>query len=60
MSQYAHIDVILHVGFDADDMDNDTSMGAFNEGSIDPFDFVYSNLPDNTHILKQEIGRAHV
>ena len=47
MSQYDHIDVILHVGFDVDDMDVNTSTDSSDDGSIDPFDFVYSNYPDS-------------
>jgi hypothetical protein len=39
----------MHVGSDTDDMDNDSS----DIGSTDPFDFVYSNLPESTHILQQ-------
>ena len=43
----------MYVGFDADEVDMDTHTDSSDEGSIDPFDFVYSNLPDNTHILEQ-------
>jgi len=43
----------MNVGFDADDMDLDTTVGSSSHESIDPSDFVYSNLPDSTHILKQ-------
>jgi hypothetical protein len=44
----------MHVGYDVDDMDLDTPTKSSSAESIDPFDFVYSNLPNSTHILKQE------
>jgi hypothetical protein len=34
-------------------MDFDTPTKSSDAESIDPFDFVYSNLPESTHILKQ-------
>ena len=34
-------------------MDLHTTIDSSNEGAIDPFEFVYSNLPDRTHILEQ-------
>src|SRR5664279_363482 len=43
----------MHVGSDVDGMDLDQPTGSSDAGSIDPFDFVYSNLPDSTHILDQ-------
>jgi hypothetical protein len=43
----------MHVGSNADDMDYDEMSDSSDMGSIDPFDFVYSNLPESTHILQQ-------
>jgi hypothetical protein len=43
----------MHVGSDADDMDYDEMSDSSDMGSIDPFDFVYSNLLESTHILQQ-------
>ena len=38
---------------DASDEELDESANLSGMGSIDPFDFVYSNLPDSKHILKK-------
>ena len=40
------------VGFAVDDADLDDLTNSSGVDSIDPFDFVYSNLPDSTHVLK--------
>jgi hypothetical protein len=40
-------------------MDLDTPTKSSGAESIDPFDFVYSNLPNRTHILKQEPDCKH-
>ena len=39
---------------DTDSTDLDEPVESSNTGSIDldPFDYVYSNIPDSTHILK--------
>ena len=49
----------MPIGFDADDMDIDTPTDTSSVESIDPFDFVYSNLPKSTHILKQVPNCEH-
>jgi hypothetical protein len=51
----------MHIGFDADDMDLDTPTDPSAEESIDPFDCVYSNIPNSMHILKQvpDCGHCH-
>ncbi|KAK1669330.1 hypothetical protein QYE76_057489 [Lolium multiflorum] len=61
MSEYEHIDMTIYayVGYDVDDMELDTPTDLFGAESIDPFDFVYSNLPKGTHILKQEPDCEH-
>ena len=41
------------LGSDASDEELDESANLSGMGSIDHFDFVYSNLPDSTHILKK-------
>ena len=43
----------MHVGSDDDDMDLDEPEDSSGAGVVDPFDFVYSSLPDSTHILEQ-------
>lgn len=40
----------LCVGSDVEDEDLDEPANLSGMGSIDPFDFVYSNLPESTHI----------
>ena len=43
----------MHVDFEDDEMDLDIQTYSTGAESIDPFDFVYSNLPNRTHILKE-------
>ena len=49
----------MHAGFNGEDVDLDTSIDSSNAGAINPFDFVYSNLPDSTHILEQVPNCMH-
>lgn len=42
----------MYVGCDANDVDLDEPADLSGVGPIDPFDFVYSNLPE-THVLEQ-------
>src|SRR6266542_3540713 len=49
----------MPVGSDIDDVDLDEPADSSGASSIDPFDFVYSNLSDNTHILKQVPNCGH-
>jgi hypothetical protein len=43
---------IIYEGDDCNDMDLDANPAATDYVDQDPFEFVYSNLPDSTHILK--------
>jgi hypothetical protein len=43
---------IIYEGDDGDAMDLDADPAAMDYVDQDPFEFVYSNLPDSTHILK--------
>lgn len=47
------------VGTDVDDVDFDDPIESSAAGSINPFDFVYSNLPDSTHIMKKFLDCGH-
>jgi hypothetical protein len=49
----------MHIGSDTDDMDIETPIDPSAAESIDPFDFVYSNIPNSTHILKQVPSCQH-
>uniref|UniRef100_A0A453NYG9 Uncharacterized protein n=1 Tax=Aegilops tauschii subsp. strangulata TaxID=200361 RepID=A0A453NYG9_AEGTS len=46
---------------DTDSTDLDEPVESSNTGSIDldPFDYVYSNIPDSTHILKHAANCEH-
>nr|XP_045088974.1 uncharacterized protein LOC123497090 [Aegilops tauschii subsp. strangulata] len=48
-------------GSDNDSMDDESeaTMTGGNPSEIDPFHFVYSNIPDNTHILKLAANCEH-
>ncbi|XP_073362018.1 uncharacterized protein [Aegilops tauschii subsp. strangulata] len=48
-------------GSNNDSMDDESkaTMTGGNPSEIDPFDFVYSNIPDNTHILKLAANCEH-
>ncbi|XP_073359742.1 uncharacterized protein [Aegilops tauschii subsp. strangulata] len=48
-------------GSDNDSMDDESeaTMTGGNPSEIDPFDFVYSKIPDNTHILKLAANCEH-
>uniref|UniRef100_A0A8I7B830 Uncharacterized protein n=1 Tax=Hordeum vulgare subsp. vulgare TaxID=112509 RepID=A0A8I7B830_HORVV len=48
-------------GYDADGTDIDQPVDSSNMGPIDldPFDYVYSNIPNSTHILKHAANYDH-
>ena len=44
---------------DAFEDDEEASMTSFISGEVDPLDCVYTNIPDNTHILKLDANCKH-
>jgi hypothetical protein len=57
--KYEHSLCTICVGSDANDVEPDEPTGLSVADDIDPFDFVYSNLLENTNILEQVANCLH-
>ena len=51
----------MHVGYDNDTLEDEEEaiMSSAIPSEVDPLDFVYTNIPDTTHILKLDANCKH-
>ena len=51
----------MHVGYDNDTLEDEEEaiMSSAIPSEVDPLDFVYTNIPDTTHILKLAANCKH-
>uniref|UniRef100_A0A453EEM1 Uncharacterized protein n=2 Tax=Aegilops tauschii subsp. strangulata TaxID=200361 RepID=A0A453EEM1_AEGTS len=51
----------MHVGYDNDTLEDEEEaiMSSAIPSKVDPLDFVYTNIPDTTHILKLDANCKH-